>query len=175
MTPTRLSVSRALPLPLAPMVLALAACGDGPRTGEDIEPSAPFGFELAFAGAEAASRDDGAGAGAAGAAVRPPMIDLTPEELAARLKTGNVRLIDVRTDEEVADGMIPGAEHIPLDRFDPAKLGPDDGREVVLYCRSGRRSAMAGATLAEATGEPVEHLAGGILAWEDAGLPLEKP
>ena len=102
------------------------------------------------------------------------MIDLTPEQLAERIKAGKVRVIDVRTAEEVAAGTIPGAEHIPLDRFDPAKLGADDGREIVLYCRSGRRSAMAGAMLAEVTGQPVQHLAGGITAWEAAGQPVEK-
>lgn len=101
------------------------------------------------------------------------MIDITPEQLAVRLAAGNIRLIDVRTAEEVAAGKISGAEHIPLDRFDPAALGLPDGREVVLYCRSGKRSALAGAKLAEVTGAPVEHLAGGILAWEDAGQPLE--
>jgi rhodanese-related sulfurtransferase len=103
-----------------------------------------------------------------------PLVTLTPEELAARLAEGNVRLIDVRTDEEVAEGVIPGAEHIPLDRFDPATLGPDDGREVVLYCRSDRRSGVAGEKLAAATGEPATHLEGGILAWEAAGLPVTK-
>lgn len=185
----------------ASALLALAACSGGShKKGEREAPSVPLGFELAAAAASAlADPDDAArspdapdaGAGEAsgistgGAAVgggaaavpfaRPPMIDLTPEEVAARLAAGNVRLIDVRTPEEVAEGMIPGAEHIPLDQFDPARLGPPDGREVVLYCRSGRRSALAGEKLAEATGAPVEHLAGGILAWEEAGQPLEKP
>ena len=104
----------------------------------------------------------------------PPPVTLTPEELAARIAAGNIRLIDVRTDAEVAEGMIPGAEHIPLDRFDANALGPDDGREVVLYCRSDRRSGIAAARLAEATGEPATHLEGGILAWEAAGQPVDK-
>jgi len=173
MTPRRLALWFAPALPLAPVLLALAACGDGPHPDEKREaPSAPLGFELAFAGAEAAgAADDAVGTTAVPAS---PLIDLTPEELAARLATGKVRLIDVRTDAEVAEGVIPGAEHIPLDRFDPAALGPDDGRSVVLYCRSGRRSAMAGEKLAETTGKPAEHLAGGILAWEESGQPLEK-
>lgn len=155
---------------LSPALL-LAACGEtqdagGSRTG----PSAPMGFELAMAGtAAAAAGDEATHATPAGS----PLVDLTPEQLADRIKAGNIRLIDVRTAEEVAQGTIPGAEHIPLDQFDPAKLGADDGREVVLYCRSGRRSAIAGEKLAAATGEPVEHLAGGILAWEAAGLSLE--
>lgn len=151
---------------LLPLTLALAACG-GEAGGSGGSGAAPLGFELALAGVGAA--DD-----AAPVLTPAPLITLTPEELAARLAEGNTRLIDVRTDEEVAEGMIPGAEHIPLDRFDPAALGPDDGRAVVLYCRSDRRSAVAGAKLAEATGEPATHLEGGILAWEAAGQPLEK-
>jgi rhodanese-related sulfurtransferase len=156
------------PLPAAPLMLALAACGGGAEGSRDKRdaPSVPLGFELAMAG----SADD-AGAVPAPAA----LVALTPEQLATRIKDGNVRLIDVRTDAEVAEGTIPGAEHIPLDRFDPASLDLSDGREVVLYCRSGRRSAMAGEKLASATGGPVEHLEGGMLAWEAAGQPAAKP
>ncbi|MBD3763023.1 rhodanese-like domain-containing protein [Rhizorhabdus sp.] len=153
-----------LPLLLTPALL-LAACADTRGHGGS---SAPLGFELASA-ASAATGDDGAATTAA-----VPMIDLTPEQLAERIKAGKVRVIDVRTAEEVAEGMIPGAEHMPLDKFDPAKLVADDGREIVLYCRSGRRSTMAGALLAEVTGQPVQHLAGGIMAWEAAGQPVEK-
>ncbi|MCL9999913.1 MAG: rhodanese-like domain-containing protein [Erythrobacter sp.] len=109
---------------LAPaLLLALSACGDDPGESKSKRdaPSIPLGFELAFAGTEGE------------ADVAPaPLVPLSPEELAARIKAGNVRLIDVRTDEEVAQGMIPGAEHIALDRFDPAKLDLSDGREVVL-------------------------------------------
>jgi rhodanese-related sulfurtransferase len=160
---------------LSPALL-LAACGDAQKQGGKREGSpAPLGFELAMAGtAGAEATGDDAAGGTALATAAAPMVDLTPAQLAERIKAGTVRVIDVRTDAEVAEGMIPGAEHMPLDRFDPTKLGADDGREVVLYCRSGRRSAMAGAMLAEVTGKPVEHLAGGMLAWEAAGQPVEK-
>lgn len=154
---------------LAPaLLLALSACGDkgGESKGKRDAPSVPFGFELAFSGT----------AGEAEAAPeRAALVPLSPQELAAKIAAGNVRLIDVRTDEEVAEGVIPGAEHIALDAFDPAKLDLSDGREVVLYCRSGRRSGIAGEKLAAATGAPVEHLEGGILAWQAAGQPVEKP
>jgi rhodanese-related sulfurtransferase len=157
----------------ASALLAITACsGDSQASKKRDAPSAPLGFELAFAGAGTSTADDAVPEAHASVS---PMIDLTPEQLAARLAAGDIRLIDVRTDAEVSEGVIPGAEHIPLDRFDPAQLGPSDGRTVVLYCRSGRRSAVAGAKLAAVTGAPVEHLAGGILAWEDAGQPLEKP
>lgn len=165
MTRTRLALL-APALPLAPLMLALAACGDEPGEGGKRDgPSAPLGFELAFAGTVG---DDAAAPAAA------PLVALSPEELAAKIKAGNIRLIDVRTDAEVADGTIPGAEHIALDQFDPTKLDLSDGREVVLYCRSGRRSAVAGEKLAAATGAPTQHLEGGMLAWEAAGQPVEK-
>lgn len=174
MTPTRLAALLAPALPLAPVLLALAACGGRGGGEKHDSPSAPLGFELAMAGTAGAENGQGSDAGTTTPApIAGPLVEITAEDLAARLAAGTVRLIDVRTDEEVAQGMIPGAEHIPLDRFDPAALGPSDGREVVLYCRSGRRSAIAGEKLAATTGEPVEHLGGGILAWEEAGQPLE--
>jgi rhodanese-related sulfurtransferase len=164
-----LLLSPALPL----VALALAACGHA-REAESGEGAAalPLGLALAMAGAGAAAADDSAKSGASEAAA--PVLDVTPQQLAERMRAGNVRVIDVRTDAEVAEGMIPGAEHIPLDRFDPAALDLSDGRAVVLYCRSGRRSEIAARLLAEVTGGPVEHLAGGMIAWEAAGQPVEK-
>ena len=151
------------PLLLASALLALTACGDKQDEADKERKSAPpLGFELAMASTGAAAAEPAVSAASS-------MIDLSPAEVAARLRDGKLRLIDVRTDEEVAEGAIPGAEHIPLDRFDPALLESDDGREVVLYCRSGRRSEIAGEQLAAFTGKPVAHLVGSILAWEEAG------
>lgn len=95
-------------------------------------------------------------------------------QLADALDTGAIRLIDVRSDEEVAEGMIPGAEHIPIDRFDPAMLDLSDGRKVVFYCHSGRRSARAAERLSDFTGRKERHLDGGIEAWQAAGLPVTR-
>ncbi len=104
-----------------------------------------------------------------------PVIDLTVEQLIALQATGEIRLIDVRTPEEVAEGMIAGAMHIPLDDLEPAKLDFSDGRKPVFYCRSGRRSAQAAGRMSEHLGEPVQHLEGGILAWQEAGQLLALP
>ncbi|MBV7266003.1 rhodanese-like domain-containing protein [Erythrobacter sp. WH131] len=103
------------------------------------------------------------------------VIDLTAAQLRSRIDRGDVRLIDVRTAEEVAGGMIGGAQHIALDSFDPSALDTGDGREIVLYCRSGRRSGIAATRLAEHLGRPVPHLSGGISAWQEAGLPTASP
>lgn len=107
------------------------------------------------------------------AAPAPETVTLTVEQLRDRLAGGNVRLIDVRTAEEVAEGVIPGAEHIALDQFDPATLDLTDGREVILYCRSGRRSQIAADRLAAHTNEPAHHLGGGIIAWIAADGAIE--
>jgi len=103
------------------------------------------------------------------------VVDLSVDDLATLMDGGNIRLIDVRRDDEVAEGIIPGAEHIMLDNFNPASLDLSDGREVVLYCRSGRRSGIAAEKFAAHTGEPAKHLAGGIIAWREANQPEVTP
>lgn len=90
---------------------------------------------------------------------------LAPAELADMVEAGTVRLIDVRTPEEFAEGSIPGAVNVPLDQFDPAAIVDEPGKETVLFCRSDRRSGLAAEKLAAERGETVRHLDGGILAW----------
>ncbi len=148
-------------LSLALPVLVLAACA--PESEHDAGNSAapaPSGLELASARSVAE-------------AAPGSTVDLTTAQLSEMLSDGKVRLIDVRTAEEVAQGMIPGAEHIAMDAFDPAALDPADDRTIVLYCRSGRRSQIVGERLAGHTGTPTMHLAGGIIAWEADGHPVQ--
>jgi rhodanese-related sulfurtransferase len=93
---------------------------------------------------------------------------ITPEQLKARLEAGErVRMIDVREAEEVAEGMIPGAVHLPLGEL-PQRLDeiPQD-EEVVIICRSGGRSARACQYLAMLGFTNPVNLAGGMLAWNE--------
>ncbi|MGY6551197.1 MAG: rhodanese-like domain-containing protein [Erythrobacter sp.] len=142
------------PLLLTALTLALAACGgEAQSQGSKSHRGAPPGLELAMLAA----------AGTAG-----DVVEVSAQQVSEELAKGSIRLIDIRTAEELAeDPPIPGAEHIPADALDAAVLDNGDGREVVLYCQSGRRSAEAAATLAESTGKPVTHMAGGVLAWQD--------
>lgn len=81
-------------------------------------------------------------------------------------------IVDVRTEAEMAAGMIPGAVAIPLHLL-PLRANelPKD-REIVLYCRSGARSAQGVAFLkAQGFGKAV-NLAGGVMAWQRAGGAL---
>ena len=81
-------------------------------------------------------------------------------------------LVDVRTDQEVGRGIIPGARHIPLHLL-PQRLAELGGAHVlVFYCQSGARSAQACALVSASGDREVYNLAGGILAWAGRGLPL---
>ena len=94
--------------------------------------------------------------------------------LDALIQSGKVVLVDVRTAEEFAEGHLAGAIHVPLDQFDPTKLPKVEGKETILYCRSDNRSGKAAKAYVETTGQSIRHLDGGILAWEGAGLPIQK-
>ena len=92
--------------------------------------------------------------------------EIAPDELAPRL--GDVMLIDVRQPEEYAAGHVRTARLLPLQEVpDHVAELPTDA-EVVVMCRSGSRSAMASEFLIE-QGVRAVNLAGGILAWADAG------
>jgi molybdopterin/thiamine biosynthesis adenylyltransferase/rhodanese-related sulfurtransferase len=93
--------------------------------------------------------------------------EVTPRELAERLKTETeLTLIDVREPYEWNIARLPGAQLIPLGEL-PAALSTIDGsREIVVYCRSGMRSADATRQL-RAAGLRASNLAGGILRWSD--------
>jgi rhodanese-related sulfurtransferase len=87
-------------------------------------------------------------------------------------QNGNVVLIDVRTDQEVGRGVIPGARHISLQTL-TARFGEiERGRPIVFYCQSGARSAQASYFLASQGWGEVYNLAGGIVAWAGKGLPI---
>jgi rhodanese-related sulfurtransferase len=99
--------------------------------------------------------------------------DLTPEEVARGMQEGRVLLVDVREQNETAVERYPDAVVVPLSAFDPADIPDPQGRDVVFACRSGRRSVTA-SQAAQAAGFAYDaHLAGGILAWKEAGLPTE--
>jgi rhodanese-related sulfurtransferase len=83
-----------------------------------------------------------------------------------------VRLIDVRSPAEVAQGAIPGALHIPLHLL-PMRLDEiSDEAETVIYCRSGARSAQACAFLQAQGKQNVFNMRGGIIAWVQNGLAV---
>jgi rhodanese-related sulfurtransferase len=99
--------------------------------------------------------------------------DLTVEQVKAGVDAGEIVLVDVREPHENANERIPGGFLNALQSFDPAAL-PDPGdKRLVFYCRSGRRSVTA-SQIAQNAGLPYDaHMAGGILAWKEAGFDTE--
>ncbi|MCE2961372.1 MAG: rhodanese-like domain-containing protein [Akkermansiaceae bacterium] len=97
------------------------------------------------------------------------------EEAEKQLATG-AQLLDVRTKEEWTEGHLKGAKLVTVteDGFlEKAKALLDPKKPVVVYCRSGKRSAMATEQL-RANGFTVFDLEGGITAWKAAGKAVEK-
>lgn len=85
-------------------------------------------------------------------------------------------IVDVREDKEVANGIIQGAKHIKLGNFATrmSELNNSKSKPLLVYCRSGNRSAHACNQLTKEGFEDVYNLAGGITAWESANLPVSK-
>jgi phage shock protein E len=86
-------------------------------------------------------------------------------------------VLDVRTPAEFAAGHVPGAINVAHDQL-PAKLAELSSlkdKDVVLYCRSGRRSTLAEHTLRGAGFGKLLHLEGDWPAWEAANQPVERP
>ena len=92
------------------------------------------------------------------------------EEFASIIAQKEVRLVDVRTPAEYAEGHIAGAENIDIKAADFANCIEGIKGKVAVYCRSGKRSLMAAEQLAK-QGCTVYNLDGGVLAWQKAGKP----
>ena len=85
-------------------------------------------------------------------------------------------MLDVRTKEEWNEGHLKGAKLVTVTEagfLDKAKAALDPKKAVVVYCRSGRRSAIAAEQL-RAAGFMVYDMQGGITAWMAAGKPIDK-
>jgi rhodanese-related sulfurtransferase len=93
-----------------------------------------------------------------------------PGEVAARLAEGWM-LLDVRTDDEWAGGWIAGSVHIPMDQLMQRMDEVDD--RVVCVCAVGARSARV-AQFLNAQGREAVNLDGGIYAWANSGLPIDR-
>ena len=85
-------------------------------------------------------------------------------------------VVDVREPNEFAAGHVLGAKNVPLARLDAAgaDLAKKRERPVIVYCDGGERSAKALATLKKQGFTRVANLSGGLGAWQQAGLPVEK-
>ena len=101
-------------------------------------------------------------------------VDITPQEAWEMLQADeNIMLLDVRTKPEYDAGHIPGCILIPLSELESRLDELDKDKTIIVYCRSGRRSRTASQILVEHGFTKVYNVVGGILAWKEAGLPVE--
>jgi adenylyltransferase/sulfurtransferase len=102
-------------------------------------------------------------------------LDITVQELAERVKTNHLKLLDVREPHELEISALPNAKNIPLGQLAARLSELDTADEMVIFCKSGGRSARGLELLASAGFKKVKNLKGGINAWAkevDQSLPL---
>ena len=101
---------------------------------------------------------------------------VSTQEMQALLKMGQVQLVDVRTPLEFKSGYIDNAQNIDFQSptFAQDILELDKDKPVILYCRSGGRSAKCAEKLQQAGFTKIYDLEGGISRWKHEGLEVIK-
>jgi rhodanese-related sulfurtransferase len=135
------------------LILGLAACavpGD-PARGDSSQPAVGIAVPVSSVG---------------------EYIDIQPRELKALIDSEDILLVNVKVPYM---GHIEGTDlFIPYDRIgqESSHLDETQADRIVLYCRSGRSSAIAAETLVRLGYENIYNLSGGFQAWQAAGYPL---
>ncbi len=102
-------------------------------------------------------------------------LDITAPELAKKMKTNHLKLLDVREPHELEISALPDALNIPLGQLAARLSELDSADDMVIFCKSGSRSARALELLASAGFKKAKNLKGGINAWAkevDTRLPI---
>jgi molybdopterin/thiamine biosynthesis adenylyltransferase/rhodanese-related sulfurtransferase len=110
--------------------------------------------------------------------VKEQVGETSAEEVFARLEgPGKPSLLDVREDDEVANGIVPSARHLSRAHFESRveDVLPDKDAEIVVYCQSGVRSAFAARTLQDLGYSNVSSMRGGFTRWKDLGYQFAVP
>lgn len=114
----------------------------------------------------------------AAASALPAAGNISVRDAAALLRNAPAGLIilDVRTPQEFREGHLAGARNVDFfgGRFEMETADLPRDATLLIYCRSGKRSAAAAETLGEAGMDRILHMYQGIEGWKDAGLPLVK-
>ncbi len=114
---------------------------------------------------------------------RAQITEVTPATASEARNAGAV-ILDVREADEYKNGHVPGAVNVPrgvlefrideLEAFDDLTDEVRFKKPILVYCRSGKRAALATARLQEMGYSDVKSIEGGFKAWQAEGLPVEK-
>jgi rhodanese-related sulfurtransferase len=102
--------------------------------------------------------------------------EISPGDAAAKSKSGNAVIIDVRDKDEWDEGHIPGAIHMSRGtiELDVEEKVPDTNAMIICHCGGGGRSALAAESLQKMGYKNVRSMAGGFKAWKATGLLTAK-
>lgn len=105
----------------------------------------------------------------------PTFRSLSPQEAKALIEQrSDLALIDVREPQELYEGSIPGSQLVPFRDIAQGRLTLPKDRPLLLICAVGGRSYMVGQYFSRNGYPEIYNLEGGIAAWKQAGLPLER-
>ena len=110
------------------------------------------------------------------AEAKKKITEISPQDAAARSKSGEAVIVDVRETDEWDEEHIPGAVHMSRGtiELDVEEKVPDTNTMVICHCGGGGRSALAAESLQKMGYKNVRSMAGGLKAWKAAGLPVTK-
>jgi rhodanese-related sulfurtransferase len=99
--------------------------------------------------------------------------EISPQNAAEKLQSGEATVIDVRETDEWDEEHIPGAIHMSRGtiELDVEEKVPDPDAMIICHCGGGGRSALAAESLQKMGYKSVRSMAGGFKAWKAAGLP----
>jgi rhodanese-related sulfurtransferase len=102
--------------------------------------------------------------------------EISPQDAAAKLNTGDAIIVDVRDKDEWNEGHIPAATHMSRGtiELDIEEKVPDPNAMIICHCGGGGRSALAAESLQKMGYKNVRSMGGGFKAWKAAGLPVTK-
>ncbi len=109
---------------------------------------------------------------------RRQILEESPEQVYSRIASGqDVVLLDVREQDEVQQGIVEHARHIPRGYLELRieQEVPDHSTSIAVYCAGGVRSALAAATLHQLGYTDVVSISSGFNGWKNAGLPFVVP
>src|SRR5437588_4673243 len=102
--------------------------------------------------------------------------EISPQDAAAKLKSGEAVIVDVRDKDEWDEGHIPGAMHLSRGtiELDIEEKVPDTDAMIICHCGGGGRGALATESLQKMGYKSVRNMSGGFKAWKAASLPMTK-
>ncbi len=106
--------------------------------------------------------------------IKQQVEEIEPFEAAQEIEGGDVVLVDTREPHEYQEAHLENGKLVPpgLLGDEIATAAPDKSARTIIYCRSGNRSYKAAEQMQALGYENVASMAGGILAWQEQGLPV---